>query len=68
MSKWAAFRNTEPENGEAADGAPKPNPWVKLLDKNADLEEQSIERHAGPTTTLARSRYQIYQIHFLNFK
>lgn len=58
ISKWAAFRNS-PENGDADGGepAPKPNPWVKLLDKSAE-QAGGDDQHAGPTTALARSRFR----------
>ena len=62
-SKWAALRNTEDEK-EAdttamAGGPTKPNPWVKLLDKNAEQADalgEGGDPHTGPTTALARSR------------
>ncbi|XP_063680787.1 sodium/calcium exchanger 2-like isoform X23 [Bolinopsis microptera] len=57
-SKWAALRNA-PDAAEEPSGesAAKPNPWVKLLDKNSEV--QGVEgdpSHQGPTTALARSR------------
>jgi len=60
-SKWAALRNA-PEDAEEPSGesAAKPNPWVKLLNKNNEQEGIAAEggdpSHQGPTTALARSR------------
>ncbi|XP_063680791.1 sodium/calcium exchanger 2-like isoform X27 [Bolinopsis microptera] len=59
-SKWAALRNA-PDAAEEPSGesAAKPNPWVKLLDKNSEV--QGVEgdpSHQGPTTALARSRFR----------
>lgn len=60
VSKWAAFRNV-PDEAEEASGEPaaaKPNPWVKLLDKNSEQAAEGDPSHQGPTTALARSRFR----------
>lgn len=65
MSKWAALRS-EPEPDEVADGnesaAPKANPWMKMVDKSKEQEEEgdavADASHQGPTTALARSRFR----------
>jgi len=59
VSKWAALRNA-PDAAEEGSGesAAKPNPWVKLLNKNDEVAaaEAGDPSHQGPTTALARSR------------
>ncbi|KAL5259263.1 hypothetical protein ACHWQZ_G009648 [Mnemiopsis leidyi] len=59
VSKWAALRNA-PDAAEEGSGesAAKPNPWVKLLDKNSELQGEGDPSHQGPTTALARSRFR----------
>jgi len=59
-SKWAALRNA-PDAAEEPSGesAAKPNPWVKLLDKNSEVQgAEGDPSHQGPTTALARSRFR----------
>lgn len=56
VSKWAALRAEPEEGAKAEDGAPKANPWVKLLP--AEDAEGGEEHTSGPTTALARSRFR----------
>ena len=60
VSKWAALRNAPDASEEpSGESAAKPNPWVKLLDKNSEQAAQAEAgdgSHQGPTTALARSR------------
>jgi len=55
-SKWAALRAEPEEAAKADEGAPKANPWVKLLP--AEEGEGGEEHTSGPTTALARSRFR----------
>ena len=68
VSKWAALRNA-PDAAEEGSGesAAKPNPWVKLLDKNSELQGEGDPSHQGPTTALARSR-SVYHLMFHRLK
>ena len=64
-SKWAALRNA-PDAAEEPSGesAAKPNPWVKLLDKNSEVQgAEGDPSHQGPTTALARSRLVTMTFH-----
>ena len=62
---------SEPEAEAAVDGEapadPKPNPWMKMVAKAAEKQEEDAGNvadptHQGPTTALARSRFELLKV------